>query len=102
MLMIPAYQALVSLVVGQSDGVMPDQSALSVIRIFRLLRVLRLYRLLTFCKSLKKLVLGIADAMQGTIWVIILTFVVLYIFAIVFSTLVGSGIVFDGATPAAA
>jgi len=58
-----------------------------------------LYKLLTFSKSLRKLVTGIADAMHGTIWVIILTFVVLYIFAIIFTTLVGQGMVFDKGAP---
>lgn len=48
---------------------------------------------------MRKLVLGIADAMQGTMWVIVLTFIVLYMFAILFTTLVGHGVIFQGTIP---
>mmetsp|Transcript_139594 Transcript_139594/g.446687 ORF Transcript_139594/g.446687 Transcript_139594/m.446687 type:complete len:734 (-) Transcript_139594:403-2604(-) len=96
---IPAYHAIMFYVTGAPAHDNTKGSILSVIRILRLLRVLRLYKLLTFSKSLRKLVTGIADAMHGTIWVIILTFVVLYIFAIIFTTLVGQGMVFDKGAP---
>lgn len=95
MLAMPAYDTMVYTITGKPPKYEVPSGILSLLRIFRLLRVLRLYRLLTSVRALKKLVLGIADAMQGTIWVIILTFLVLYIFAIVFTTLVGRGIVVD-------
>lgn len=98
MLGVPAYNACVAMI-GWTDASSPNSGVLSMIRILRLLRVLRLYRLLTFCKSLRKLVLGVADAMHGTLWVIVLTFVVIYIFAIIFTTLVGQGIVFGDDMP---
>eukprot|EP00445_Apocalathium_hangoei_P008873 CAMPEP_0203888180 /NCGR_PEP_ID=MMETSP0359-20131031/31801_1 /ASSEMBLY_ACC=CAM_ASM_000338 /TAXON_ID=268821 /ORGANISM="Scrippsiella Hangoei, Strain SHTV-5" /LENGTH=752 /DNA_ID=CAMNT_0050809319 /DNA_START=11 /DNA_END=2269 /DNA_ORIENTATION=+ len=91
---VPAYRFTVSLVTGQP--VVPSNSGfLSMIRVFRLVRLFRLYRLLKMNKSLRKLVMGIAEAMQGTFWVIVLCFVILYIFAIVFTVLVGQGLVFN-------
>uniref|UniRef100_A0A7S2KMA7 EF-hand domain-containing protein n=1 Tax=Zooxanthella nutricula TaxID=1333877 RepID=A0A7S2KMA7_9DINO len=94
LLAIPAFNALVSAISGDAS---PHWSAssgvLSVLPVFRVLRVLRLYKLLTSFPALKKLVLGIAAAMHGTFWVIVLAFLVLYIFAILFTSLIGRGVV---------
>lgn len=56
---------------------------MSILRMARLLRILRLVRLIKNIPPLYKLVVGVAKAMQGMAWVMMLTGMVLYICALV-------------------
>mmetsp|Transcript_55348 Transcript_55348/g.124368 ORF Transcript_55348/g.124368 Transcript_55348/m.124368 type:complete len:724 (-) Transcript_55348:81-2252(-) len=74
-----------------------------MLRVVRLLRILRLARLLRAIKPLHKLMVGVMEAMKSLYWVMVLTCITLYAFAILATTLVGHGLAFeDGETPEAA
>lgn len=62
----------------------------------RLLRVLRLVRLVRSIKPLFVLLTGVVKAMRAMSWVMILTFFLLYSMSILFTSLVGHGMLFDG------
>uniref|UniRef100_A0A7S4VGZ0 EF-hand domain-containing protein n=1 Tax=Alexandrium monilatum TaxID=311494 RepID=A0A7S4VGZ0_9DINO len=64
---------------------------MSMVRMARLARVLRLVRLVKGIPPLYTLVVGIATAMQGMGWVMVLTGVVLYICALLGVQFVGKG-----------
>lgn len=70
-----------------------------LLRMARLLRILRLVRLVRNIPPLYTLVLGIIEAMHGMAWVLLLTVVVLYTFALLAVRLVGHGLVFGGEAP---
>jgi len=76
--------------------------ALTIMRMMRLLRVLRLVRLLRSVKPLYRLLMGVISALQAMQWVLILTVLVLYGAALVFTSLVGHGYLYGGNPPAAA
>jgi hypothetical protein len=67
----------------------------------RLLRILRLVKLVKNIPPLFNLIVGIITAMQGMIYVLILTVVLLYAFAILAVHLIEEGIVFGGECPEA-
>lgn len=69
------------------------------LRLVRVMRILRLVRLIKKVKPLYTLVIGIAEAMQGMGWVVVLTAVWLYVGALLFVKLVGDGMVFGGEAP---
>jgi len=66
-------------------------SVLSLMRIARLARLLRLVRLVRSIPPLYLLAVGIAEAMRGMFWVLVLTMGVLYICALLGVQLVGGG-----------
>jgi len=66
-----------------------------ILRTMRLLRVMRLLRLLRSVKPLHRLLVGVVEAMHGMQWVLLLTFILLYASAIVFTILVGKGLIFE-------
>lgn len=70
-----------------------------LLRMARLLRVLRLVRLIKSIPPLFNLVMGIMEAMQGMTWVLVLTIVLLYAFAILATRLIGHGLLFSGEPP---
>jgi len=72
---------------------------MKLFRLMRLLRVLRLVRLLRSIPPLFKLVSGIVEAAQGVQYVLLLAFVLLYAAAIIFTTLIGKGLVWEGDPP---
>jgi len=72
---------------GSHSGSMSD--VLRLVRIARLLRILRLMRLIKNIPPLYTLIIGIVKAMQGMVWVMALTFVVLYISALLGVKMVG-------------
>mmetsp|Transcript_93824 Transcript_93824/g.265049 ORF Transcript_93824/g.265049 Transcript_93824/m.265049 type:complete len:652 (-) Transcript_93824:240-2195(-) len=74
-------------------------SAMKAFRMVRVARVLRLGRLLRGIKPLHRLMTGILEAMQAIGWSILLTFILLYSTAIVFTTLVGKGYIYSGDPP---
>lgn len=69
---------------------------LKLIRIVRLVRILRLVRLLRAVGPLYGLLMGVLAAMQSIMWVMVLTFIILYAFAILATHLLGRGILFGG------
>jgi len=73
--------------------------AMSMLRMARLLRILRLMRLIKSIQPLYKLAVGIMQAMQGMMWVMCLTIVVLYAFALLGVRLIRDGLIFDGVVP---
>lgn len=70
-----------------------------LLRMARLLRILRLIRLIHGIAPLYQLIVSIIKAMQGIFWVLVLTIVVLYIFALLAVRLISHGIVFGGTAP---
>lgn len=60
-----------------------------VARLLRLLRILRLLRLIKAVRPLYNLAMGIVRAMQSMFWVLVLTLVALYAFAILTTRVVG-------------
>jgi voltage-gated sodium channel len=67
-----------------------------MLRMARLLRMLRLIRLIKSIPPLYVLVQGIAKAMQGMAWVVVLTVLLLYICALLAVKLIGHGLLFPG------
>jgi len=68
-----------------------------ILRMARLLRILRLVRLVKSIPPLYTLIVGIVQAMQGMGWVLVLTTVLLYAFALLGVKLVGHGLLFGDA-----
>jgi len=88
--MLPAYRFVLSLAgfeLGEQSSSLGQ--VMSMLRMARLMRILRLVRLIKDIAPLYKLVVGIAKAMQGMAWVMVLTAMVLYICALVGVKLVG-------------
>merc|ERR1719261_1234554 len=67
-----------------------------LMRMLRLMRILRLVKLVKSVEPLYILVVGISAAVQGVIWVLLLTIVILYAIAIISTRLIGHGLVFEG------
>jgi len=80
--------------IGQSDSM---GQVMTILRMARLLRILRLVRLVKSIPPLYTLIVGIVQAMQGMGWVLVLTTVLLYAFALLGVKLVGHGLLFGGA-----
>jgi len=81
--MVPGYNLFLTLLGGQTgERTNAVSQIMNLLRMARLLRILRLVRLIKNIPPLYKLVYGIAQAMQGMGWVMILTSAVLYIFAL--------------------
>lgn len=72
---------------------------LKIARMFRVARILRLVRLLRSIKPLYRLLLGVMMTAHSIKWVLFLGIVVIYAFAILFTLLVGHGVIFDGDVP---
>lgn len=87
-------QRLTKNVVGKhSTSYSPDSgSLLPLLRMLRLLRILRLLRVLKNFKPLFHLSVGVLKAMQAIEWVLVLTIVLLYACAVLFTSLIGHGI----------
>merc|ERR1719487_1575084 len=73
--------------------------AMMMLRMARLLRILRLVRLVKNIPPLFTLIVGILQAMQGMAWVLVLTGVLLYAFALLSVRLIGHGLIFGGKAP---
>jgi len=65
-----------------------------LMRMLRLLRILRLLRLVKTVRPLYTLAQGVLAAMQGMFWVLVLTSMTLYAFAILATKLIGHGLLF--------
>lgn len=99
--MMPAYVLLQSLVSGRASSPRGHQTEefMKILRMFRLVRVMRLVRLLRRIKPLYRLMIGVIEAMSGMQYVLLLTVIVLYAAAIIFTNLVGRGLIYRGDPP---
>merc|ERR1712137_834697 len=98
--MMPLYKLIMSLATGTAvETAHGGGSLLPLLRMLRLLRILRLLRLLKSFKPLYKLSLGVLEAMQAMQWVLVLTVVLLYASAILFTSLVGRALIPGGGVP---
>mmetsp|Transcript_33679 Transcript_33679/g.77751 ORF Transcript_33679/g.77751 Transcript_33679/m.77751 type:complete len:502 (+) Transcript_33679:121-1626(+) len=67
-----------------------DLSDLSPLRLLRLLRLSRLARFMRFFPELLTLVRGMARAMQSVAWILLFLLIVTYVFAIIFTSQLGT------------
>jgi hypothetical protein len=74
-------------------------SVMSLVRLTRLMRVLRLIRVLRSVPPLYTLLMGVIDAFGAMKWVVVLTLLTLYGGAIVFTNLVGKGMIYPDHNP---
>lgn len=101
---IPLIKLFVKSIFGQSHekkgggGGMNLSQVMMLMRMLRLMRILRLVKLVKTVEPLYILVTGVAAAVQGVIWVLILTIVILYAISIMATRLIGHGLIFEGAT----
>mmetsp|Transcript_81416 Transcript_81416/g.174283 ORF Transcript_81416/g.174283 Transcript_81416/m.174283 type:complete len:554 (+) Transcript_81416:3-1664(+) len=84
MWVMPAIQLLMSGKVRKTKS-----SVMQVIQMLRLLRIIRLVRLVKIVQPLYRLALGIAEALQGMLWVLIFLAMMLYAVAILCTRLLG-------------
>lgn len=70
-----------------------------VLRLLRLLRILRVIRLIRDVPPLFLLLKGIIQSLQGIGWVTVLTFLVLYTFALLTTRLIGHGLLMPSDVP---
>jgi len=68
--------------------------AMRIVRIVRLVRILRLVKLVKFVRPLLFMIVGVIAALQGVVWVLILTVVCLYAAGIVTTRLIGHKMIF--------
>ncbi|CAE7245868.1 scn4ab, partial [Symbiodinium pilosum] len=96
--MIPSYQYLQSLIQGSAHSSTVAMPLVRSLRVARVFRVLRLARLLRSVKQLYKLINGVVESLASVGWVIMLTFLLLYSAALVFTSLVGQGYIYSDPT----
>merc|ERR1719446_691894 len=77
-------------------GGMNLSQLMMLMRMLRLMRILRLVKLVKTVEPLYILVTGVAAAVQGVTWVLILTIVILYAISIMSTRLIGHGLIFEG------
>jgi hypothetical protein len=84
---------------GEGDEMEQLHSVMSLVRLTRLMRVLRLIRVLRSVPPLYTLLMGVIDAFGAMKWVVVLTLLTLYGGAIVFTNLVGKGMIYPDHNP---
>lgn len=89
---LPVAHALVAVVSGQRSE-HESTSAMGMLKMLRLLRILRLARLCRSIPPLYKLMQGVAEALGGLRWVMVLAILVLYAGSIVFTTMVSQELI---------
>jgi hypothetical protein len=92
---MPGWTFVQSLIHGESGEVGQTLPIFKVLRMLKILRVLRLVRLLKMIKPLYALLVGVLEALDAMKWVMVLTFLVLYAGAIVFTSLIGHGYIYS-------
>lgn len=90
---------IISHLLGFKTAPSLPSGVMSLIRMARLARIMRLVRIVKSVPQLYDLVKGMAAAMRGIFWVIVLTFLVLYIFALLAVKLIGEGLAFADPPP---
>lgn len=90
--LMPAID-LIKMLMGQPTGGKGSLGqVMMMLRMARLLRILRLVRLVKNIPPLFQLVVGIANSMQGMVWVVVLTVVILYAMSLLGVKLIGRGL----------
>jgi len=79
-----------------SSGPSRMHSIMSLVRLTRLMRVFRLVRVIRCVPPLYSLLLGVMEAFKAMQWVVVLTLLTLYGGAIVFTNLIGKGMIYEG------
>mmetsp|Transcript_116707 Transcript_116707/g.371299 ORF Transcript_116707/g.371299 Transcript_116707/m.371299 type:complete len:727 (-) Transcript_116707:332-2512(-) len=79
-----------------TDTSMSMGEFMTLMRVLKIMRILRIVRLVKSVRPLYKLVMGMLAALQGLVWVLVLTLVTLYAAGILATRLVGQGLVFKG------
>lgn len=96
--MVPTIMFIQEALFDEHSSVNADAADVSrimtTLRLARMLRILRLARLVRNMPPLFDLATGVLMAMQGMFWVLVLTALLLYVFAILCVRLIGEGIVF--------
>merc|ERR1719353_1262574 len=95
---MPLHNVVMEVITGEAHegGSSQFSGILKILRMMRILRVLRLVRLMKVVTPLYRLLVGVIEAFQAMQWVMILTLLVLYACAIVFTNLVGKGFISGG------
>lgn len=98
--MMPIWQIALALA-GKREEMTGTEigKVMMMLRMARLLRILRLVRLIKNIPPLFNLLKGIAQAMAGMMWVLLLTTVLLYACTLLCVKLVRDGIVYGGEAP---
>lgn len=93
---VPLYMLMVKAFTGHAAKGDVDSVAdiMMLVRMLRLMRILRLAKLVKSVRPLFHLVSGVLAALQGVVWVLVLTIVVLYALAIIATRLIGHGLLF--------
>jgi len=97
--MLPAISILQRLTGGGSTQSGNMTQFMTLLRMARLLRILRLVRLIKNIDELVTLIVGIAKAMQGMFWVVVLTITFLYATSLLCVRLLAGGLLFPGDPP---
>jgi len=97
--MMPAISLIQTLMGMKKAPMFEVGEIMTTLRMARLLRILRLVRLVKNVPPLFTLIVGILQAMQGMAWVLVLTAVFLYAFALLSVRLIGHGLLFGGMAP---
>jgi len=99
--LLPMVELVQTLLGNNSSKKLDIGEAMMMLRLARLLRILRLARLIKSIPPLYVLIQGIAKAMQGMVWVVVLTALLIYICALLGVKLIGHGLAFGGNPPPA-
>jgi len=97
--MFPAISIIQRLLGKESHHSGNVAQFMTLLRMARLLRILRLVRLIKNIDPLVTLIVGIVKAMQGMIWVLLLTAVLLYAAALMSVRILNGGLLFKGDPP---
>eukprot|EP00927_Polykrikos_kofoidii_P005832 TRINITY_DN12327_c0_g1_i3.p1 TRINITY_DN12327_c0_g1~~TRINITY_DN12327_c0_g1_i3.p1 ORF type:complete len:788 (-),score=112.36 TRINITY_DN12327_c0_g1_i3:67-2226(-) len=82
---------------GEGPAGLRVRHAMMLMRMLRLMRILRLVKFVQTVRPLYVLVTGVAAAVQGVVWVLVLVFTVIYALGIVSTRLIGHGMIFTHA-----
>eukprot|EP00928_Gymnodinium_smaydae_P053836 TRINITY_DN37742_c0_g1_i1.p1 TRINITY_DN37742_c0_g1~~TRINITY_DN37742_c0_g1_i1.p1 ORF type:complete len:650 (-),score=99.35 TRINITY_DN37742_c0_g1_i1:128-2077(-) len=97
--MIPIFNLCKSVLLGQPAVDTSNLDNMKLLKLLRLLRVLRLVRLIRTIKPLYLVLVGVVQSMRAMQWVLLMTLLVLYAGAILFTSLIGQGIMYSGTPP---
>jgi len=92
---MPAVRLAQTVISGEASE--PNEmlkNVMSLLRMLRLLRVLRLIRLVREIKPLYRLLFGLIAACEGIQWVLLLAAIMIYAASILFTSMIGHGLVF--------
>jgi hypothetical protein len=98
--LVPLVTMLINNVMGQESsrkkhGGSNMGQVMMLMRMMRLMRILRLVKLVKSVKPLYFLISGVLAALQGVMWVLLLTLTLLYAMGILATRLIGHGMLFS-------